>query len=734
MRKLMIWFLAALLALSGFTFAEGLSAAVDTFNGGDAVRTLTDLYLPIPDGERQMLVRVPVGGGDPVCVDRADRFEDLIPYGSGLVYLKRENGSSAIVTFNGAEVYPVYGFGSSAASSLSYYGGKLLVLIDGQLHSIDPATQLCLRLSSTAMLDYVLGGGNAYFLSAGDRMEYTATLQGGETASTQAGCVYSLDLSSGETTLLLKSGGTDLKIYNYNLYFRNLADAYAMRTGDTATLMGRVYGLDVQLHVLNAQCTEPDNGFWPLDRGVVVWYNGSLNMDTEAGTLSLYNPENGATVVSDGENLYIWEPGKQTLTQVQTNAQQSVFYTGNLNAAPDLSLLNAAATPDPNGSDLDPNSSANWFTNYLNDDTAVLPMYTPIGATPSPAPTAVIVNNGVNTNTSTMSGTTSNGSYSVNTSYLRVTGNSVNIRSGAGTGYSIKGSVTKGQRLTCTGTAAKDSGGNTWYQVNYNGSTGWISAGYVTQSSGTDLSYCGPEVSMSGSTVTVTGSSVNVRAKPCLNGSDMGIVKKGDTLTFKGKKSTDDRGIDWYKVSYNGKTGWISSVYSKVSGSGSSGSSGSGSGGYKESSASGTFYTTGQVNLRTGAGLFYSVITTVGKGTEIEVTAKAKDDRGVTWYKTTVDGTTGWISSANLTTKSSPDDEDSSSGGSSTGTKVIATGQLTIRKSPNKDSGAVVGYMAKGKKGDYLGESKKDSRGVVWYKISYNGMTGWVSSRYSYLK
>ena len=726
MRKLLIWFLAALLALSGFTFAEGLSAAVDTFNGGDAVRTLTDLYLSIPDGERQMLVRVPVGGGDPVCVDRADKFEDLIPYGSGLVYLKTENGSTAIVTFNGAEVYPVYGFGTSEAGSLSYYGGKLLVLIDGLLHSIDPATQLCMRMSSTPVLDYVIGGGYAYYLSAGDRMEYTATLEGGETVSVQAGCVYSLNLSTGESTLLLKSGASDLKINSYNLYFHNLANAYAMRVGNTATLLGRVYKMDVQMHVIDAQCTEPDNGFWPLDRGVVVWYNGALNMDTEVGTLALYNPENGATVVSDGENMYVWEPGKQTLMQVQSNGQQSVFYTGNLNAAQDLSLM-ASATPDPN-------DSANWFNSYLNEDgTGVLPMYTPIGGMPTPAPTGAVVGEVVPTAApGTISGTTSSGSYSVNISYLRVTGNSVNIRSGAGTGYSIKGSVTKGQRLTCTGKAAKDSGGNTWYQVNYNGSTGWISAGYVTQSTGTDLSYCGPEVSMSGSTVTVTGDSVNVRAKPCLNGTDLGIVKKGDTLTFKGKKSTDDRGIDWYKVSYNGSTGWISSVYSKVSGSGSSSSSGSGSS--SESSADGTRYTTGQVNLRTGPGLFYSVITTVGKGVEITITAKATDDRGVTWYKTTVGGKTGWISSANLSSKApSGGDDSSDDSGSSTGTKVVATGELTIRKSPDKTSG-VVGYMAKGKKGDYLGESKADNRGVVWYKIRYNGMTGWVSSRYSYLQ
>ena len=51
----------------------------------------------------------------------------------------------------------------------------------------------------------------------------------------------------------------------------------------------------------------------------------------------------------------------------------------------------------------------------------------------------------------------------------------MNIRSGPGTGYSKLGLLTNGQSLTCTGQSGD------WYQVSYNGQTGYVSAAYVTK-------------------------------------------------------------------------------------------------------------------------------------------------------------------------------------------------------------------------------------------------------------
>lgn len=690
MRKVITWLLIALMALQCVAFAEtSANTAATAVNGGDMVRTATDIYMAIPAGEREMLVRIPLAGGDPICVDRADHFEDLMPYAGGVAYLKTTDGSSAIMNCVGNNTSTIYGFGANTASSLSSYGGKLLVLTDGLLHSIEPGTQLCLKLSGAQMLDYVLGEGCAYFLSGGDRMEYTAQLEGNATATKQAGCVYRLDLNSGETTLLLKSGGEHLKISGHNLYFHNLADAYAVRSQDAAELLGRVYSMDVQLKTLEGECTEPDNGFWPLDKGLAVWYNGVVNMETEAGTLALYTPESEAVVASDGASLYFWESGKQTLTQVTSSGEVTVVYTGDLSAAMDASLIvpDPTATVEPTAepvSDTDNSGNAAWFEQFMENkqlasgegsssssSNASWPKATPIGVTPTPIPAATRApslgsTGGVITDGSTSSGSGSSSSgssssgnqstgntYSIGYKYVKVTGGTVNVRSKAGLNGSVVTSVNKGAIISCLGVASKDSSGMTWYKVKANGKTGWISSRYATKSSAPSASSgsssSGPEVGMSGSYVKASTGSVTLRSKPNLNGTALGTISKGKTATFLNKASTDSRGVVWFKVKYNGKTGWVSSKYTKVTDSAGSG-------------------------------------TTSGGGSS-----------------------------------------------STSGDKVkVVGGDVTIRSKANKTS-SKLGYIKSGNTATYLGKSSVDSRGIRWYYIEYKGTKGWVSSMYSKL-
>ena len=70
------------------------------------------------------------------------------------------------------------------------------------------------------------------------------------------------------------------------------------------------------------------------------------------------------------------------------------------------------------------------------------------------------------------------------------------------------------------------------------------------------------------------------------------------------------------------------------------------------------------------------------------------------------------------------------SGGKAQKKFVKTTGQVNVRKGPSLDS-ASIGVLAAGTIVSYLGTTKKDERGVAWYKINYNGVVGWVSSRYS---
>ena len=52
----------------------------------------------------------------------------------------------------------------------------------------------------------------------------------------------------------------------------------------------------------------------------------------------------------------------------------------------------------------------------------------------------------------------------------------VNVRSGPGTTYAVLGSAPKGAKYTVTGQSGS------WYKINFNGKTGYISSVYLSVS------------------------------------------------------------------------------------------------------------------------------------------------------------------------------------------------------------------------------------------------------------
>ncbi len=124
---------------------------------------------------------------------------------------------------------------------------------------------------------------------------------------------------------------------------------------------------------------------------------------------------------------------------------------------------------------------------------------------------------------------------------------SVNVRSGPGTGYAIMGSAKKGATYTVTGQSGS------WYKIDYNGKTGYISATYLSVSGTTNP----PPAVRTGTVVNCT-TSVNVRSGAGTSYAILGSAKKGATYTVTGQSGS------WYKIDYNGKTGYIYLSYLSV--------------------------------------------------------------------------------------------------------------------------------------------------------------------------
>ena len=230
----------------------------------------------------------------------------------------------------------------------------------------------------------------------------------------------------------------------------------------------------------------------------------------------------------------------------------------------------------------------------------------------------------------------------------------------------------------------------------------------------------------------------HVRTGPGSWYESLGIVNKGSYLTYDGDSTYSD-GATWYSVIFHGEYGWVSSKYAWLSDEGGAATySSGGQGGSYDTGASGSFdygasvYISGNCNVRYGPSLSYDPMGTAYKGDVLYGTGDINtDSRGIDWYSVRFKGSEGWVSSvyASIGGEASyyeyEDDDEY--------TVVVGTdGDSHVRTGPGLGY-SKLGVLHKGSSADFLGDTSVDSRGVEWYKISWNSSSGWVSSRYTTL-
>ena len=208
---------------------------------------------------------------------------------------------------------------------------------------------------------------------------------------------------------------------------------------------------------------------------------------------------------------------------------------------------------------------------------------------------------------------------------IYITGESVYVRKGPSKDYDARGTVHYGEAYSATSTD-KDSRGVKWYKISYKNGTGWVSSRYASTTK--------PGMTASGK-IYATGGSTYVRSSASKSGKILTTLTKGAAATYLGVKQKDSRGVYWYKVSYKGMTGWVSSRYTSTTAS-------------SGSSATGTIKaTSGSTYIRADYNKEAEIITTLSKGNSVSYLGETRtDSRGVAWYKVqTKSGKTGWVSS-----------------------------------------------------------------------------------------
>ena len=128
---------------------------------------------------------------------------------------------------------------------------------------------------------------------------------------------------------------------------------------------------------------------------------------------------------------------------------------------------------------------------------------------------------------------------------------------------------------------------------------------------------------------TVTADVLNVRSGPSTSYSVTTKIYKGNKVEILNTSN------GWYNVKLsNGKTGWVSGSYISISS--------------QTTSYKATVNAT-SLNVRSGAGTNYSVITKLSKGTVVDVLESASNG----WKKVKIsNGKIGWVSGSYLTTGS----------------------------------------------------------------------------------
>lgn len=267
----------------------------------------------------------------------------------------------------------------------------------------------------------------------------------------------------------------------------------------------------------------------------------------------------------------------------------------------------------------------------------------------------------------------------------------VHLRADKGTASASKGVIPAGTAVTVT-----DRSGD-WYAVAVNGKSGYIFGEYIKLNSSNGSASSG---STKLSAVTTTG--VYLRSGKGTNYSSVALLNENTKVTV-----TDRSNADWYAVTADGKKGYVSSRYLKFS-DGSSGSEKEPENNTAEETAA---YTTAGVYMRSGKGTGYSTVLLLNAYTPVTLT----DTSDSQWYGVTANGKSGYIFSQYIRTGTAA---------APTAETMHTTAHLNLRETAgtNADVLTVIPEDAA-----VTVAEKTDS---TWYKVTYNGKTGYVSAEY----
>lgn len=234
---------------------------------------------------------------------------------------------------------------------------------------------------------------------------------------------------------------------------------------------------------------------------------------------------------------------------------------------------------------------------------------------------------------------------------------SLNVRSGPGTNYPVLLTVGTGHVMSMLG---RNNDGS-WVMVRVNGVVGWVNeSSIVPQSPIMSLPNTSgsvappptaqppasnppgslpggiPDGNVAPGTAVVTAGLLNMRSGPGPGYSVVGKLANGTLVTMLGRNSAGS----WILVSSAGLQGWVSSLYLQIAGPPVEVP-------ILAEAEPTAVVTTGAINVRSGPGTTFAVITTAPYGTIVNMLAR---NGNATWVQIRVNGVVGWVDALYLST------------------------------------------------------------------------------------
>ncbi len=265
--------------------------------------------------------------------------------------------------------------------------------------------------------------------------------------------------------------------------------------------------------------------------------------------------------------------------------------------------------------------------------------------------------------------------------YDYVNGDSVRMREGPGTNYTIITSYNTGTSVEILDTVTNDAG-EKWYRVKVisSGKTGYIRSDFITVINKTDTP----------TDHYINGDNVRLRSDAGTEFDILGQYDKGTTVEILGEK-TNSAGEKWYnvKIISNDEVGYIRSDFITL---------------VEETDEPEYDYTNSSYNLRSAPGTWNEVVGSVSKNARVYILEASYDTDGDKWYYVRVadSGVEGYIYYKRVTVNSKDDD-------------AVAVESSVIYSAPGAGSSV---YTAKSGDALTVKNITYDGKGNKWLRVA----------------